>query len=75
MGDIPAFGKMVTTVITNPAPGQDIEPNQDFDIKLQVNNLQAGKFTNPTVTYYSAPQRLNQGGNIIGHVHVSCLRP
>lgn len=71
MGDIPAFAKMVTTIITNPSPGQDIQPDTDFDIKLQVNSLEAGKFVNPTVAYYSAPQAVNQDGNIIGHVHVS----
>lgn len=75
MGDIPAFANMITAIITNPAPGDDIDPDKDFDIKLQVNHLEAGKFTNPTVTYYSAPQRLNQGGDIIGHVHVGCLQP
>lgn len=71
MGDIPATDKMVSTIITSPKFGDTIEPNQDFDVQLKVNNLIAGSFTNPDVTYYSAPQEL-QGGTIVGHVHVSC---
>lgn len=72
MGDIPSFDNMVTTIITSPGQGDDLEANKDFDIKLQVNNLNAGSFTNPQVTYYAAPQRL-KNGKIIGHVHVSCM--
>lgn len=70
MGDIPAATNMVSTIITNPAPGQDIAANTAFNVNLQVANLNAGVFTNPTVTYYTAPQAL-KGGNIIGHVHVT----
>ncbi|KAL8676124.1 MAG: hypothetical protein Q9224_007320 [Gallowayella concinna] len=69
MGDIPATTNMVSTILTNPTGGC-IAANTDFDITLQVANLNAGTFTNPTVTYYSAPQAL-QGGNIVGHVHVT----
>lgn len=74
MGDIPATDKMVSTIITSPKFGDTIEPNKAFDVQLKVNNLIAGSFTNPDVTYYSAPQELDGGsGTIIGHVHVcSC---
>lgn len=68
MGDIPATTNMVSTVLTNPVGGC-IAANKDFDVQLQVANLNAGVFTNPTVTYYSAPQAL-KNGKIIGHVHV-----
>jgi len=33
--------------------------------------LQAGSFTNPDSTYYTAPQQLNGQGLIIGHTHVT----
>ncbi|KAI4209765.1 MAG: hypothetical protein LQ349_009528, partial [Xanthoria aureola] len=69
MGDIPATTNMVSTIITNPTGGC-IDANKDFDITLQVANLVAGNFVNPTVAYYSAPQAL-QGGKIVGHVHVT----
>ena len=72
MGDIPATTNMVSTIITNPKPGDDLAANQDFNVQLQVANLNAGFFTNPDVTYYSSPQSLDpQNGNIIGHVHVT----
>jgi transcription initiation factor TFIID subunit 15 len=70
MGDIPATTNMVSTIITNPAPGQALAANTDFNVNLQVANLNAGVFTNPTVTYYTAPQAL-KNGNIVGHVHVT----
>lgn len=72
MGEIPSFDNMITAIITSPENVEDLEPNKAFDIKLQVNNLVAGAFTNPDITYYTAPQRL-EGGKIVGHVHVSLL--
>lgn len=57
-------------MITFPEPGQDIAADEDFDITVQVNNLQAGTFTNPDTTYYTAPQQL-QGGIVVGHTHVT----
>lgn len=70
MGDIPATTNMVSTIILNPAPGECIPAKKDFTVNLQVDHLLAGVFTNPTVTYYSAPQAL-KGGDIVGHVHVN----
>ncbi|KAL8988689.1 MAG: hypothetical protein Q9177_002274 [Variospora cf. flavescens] len=69
MGDIPATTNIVSTIITNPTGGC-INANEDFNVELQVANLNAGFFVNPTVAYYTAPQAL-QGGNIVGHVHVT----
>ena len=70
MGDIPGTGNMVASIITNPAPGDDLTPNQDFNVEFTVANLNAGFFTNPDVTYYTSPQQLDNG-NIVGHVHVT----
>ena len=70
MGDIPSQNNMISSIIVNPAPGQNIQANTPFDIAVRVANLQAGSFTNPTNTYYSAPQTLN-GGKIVGHTHVT----
>ena len=74
MGEIPSFDNMVSAIITSPQNVEDLEADTAFDIKLQVNNLIAGAFTNPDITYYTAPQRL-EGGKIIGHVHVSIPLP
>jgi hypothetical protein len=70
MGDIPSAENMVSTIILNPSPGQDLEPDTDFDIDIRIINFVAGAFTNPDNTYYSAPQAL-EGGNIVGHSHVT----
>lgn len=70
MGDLPAAGQMVSTIITSPQSGQDIAANTKFSVVLQVSNLEAGSFTNPDTTYYTAPQTL-QNGNVVGHTHVT----
>ncbi|PGG95556.1 hypothetical protein AJ79_09987 [Helicocarpus griseus UAMH5409] len=70
MGDIPARTNMVSCIILNPQSGDDLEENTDFTIDIQVDNLVAGSFTNPDVTYYSAPQQL-VNGNVEGHSHVT----
>ena len=70
MGDIPANTNMISSIITNPAPGDSIAANTDFDVNVQVANLEAGSFTNPDITYYAAPQAL-KGGNVVGHTHVT----
>lgn len=70
MGDIPSTDKMISGIIIKPGPGEDIQPNTDFKVELQVDNLVAGSFTNPDKTYYAAPQQL-KGGKIVGHTHVT----
>lgn len=70
MGDIPASTNMISSIITNPGPGDTIAADTDFTIDVQVANLDAGSFTNPDVTYYAAPQAL-KGGNVVGHTHVT----
>ncbi|KAL8397186.1 hypothetical protein RB594_004050 [Gaeumannomyces avenae] len=71
MGQIPASNKMISVIITNPKTGDKLQQGQTFKINVQTTNLQAGSFTNPTTTYYTAPQALNGQGQVIGHVHVS----
>ncbi|PGG94905.1 hypothetical protein AJ80_10100, partial [Polytolypa hystricis UAMH7299] len=70
MGEIPSRNNMISTIITSPAPGEDLAENTDFSVNLQVQNLVAGTFTNPDNTYYSAPQQL-VGGRVQGHTHVT----
>jgi transcription initiation factor TFIID subunit 15 len=69
MGNIPSQDKMVSTIITFPSPGQDLEENQTFNLSANIINLQAGAFTNAQATYYAAPQDLNSQGEVIGHLH------
>ena len=70
MGDIPAVGNMVSTVIKNPKHNDVLAELTTFNIQLSVANMNLGSFTNATSTYYSAPQAL-QGGRIVGHTHVT----
>lgn len=70
MGDLPAPDRMVSAIILSPGPGDNLAPNQDFEIKLQVDNLVAGHFSNPEGTYLAAPQQL-KNGRILGHVHIT----
>lgn len=71
MGDIPSKANMVSSIITFPETGGDnVAADTTFDIKVQMQNLVAGSFTNAQETYYSAPQAL-QGGKIVGHTHVT----
>jgi transcription initiation factor TFIID subunit 15 len=64
---------MVSTIIISPQHNQNI-PNTDttFNVVLSVNNLQTGQFTNPNLTYYSAPQQVDpDSGVILGHTHIT----
>lgn len=71
MGDIPSTDKMVSTIITNPVPGDDLDEDTDFTVDCQIDNLAAGSFTNPDNTYYSAPQAVDNSGTIVGHTHIT----
>lgn len=70
MGDIPAQADMISAIVTFPGPNEQLQENEDFDFTIQVDNLNAGTFTNPDTNYYSAPQQL-QDGKIVGHSHVT----
>ncbi|KAF8424037.1 hypothetical protein EV426DRAFT_99238 [Tirmania nivea] len=70
MGDLPAASQMISTIIISPQPGQNIAANTEFKVVLQVANLEAGSFTNPDSTYYTAPQTL-KNGRVVGHTHVT----
>jgi hypothetical protein len=71
MGRIPAVTNMISAIIISPKPGQVIEANTTFNVAVQTRNLNAGHFVNPTTNYYSAPQDLDEQGNVIGHCHIT----
>lgn len=71
MGEMPAQANMVSTIITSPVPGKEPAANQDFNVQVKIANMQLGTFTNPDSTYYSAPQQLGTGGDVIGHTHIT----
>ncbi|RYP45131.1 hypothetical protein DL768_008489 [Monosporascus sp. mg162] len=71
MGDMPGADRMISGILLNPQHNSDIPANTDFDVQVQINNLEAGSFTNPDNTYYAAPQQLNNNGQVIGHTHIT----
>lgn len=71
MGRIPSRQKMISAIITNPKNGEDVAAGASIEFRVKINNLAAGAFTNPAITYYSAPQDLDNQGRVIGHTHIS----
>ncbi|KAI9799210.1 MAG: hypothetical protein M1825_004853 [Sarcosagium campestre] len=71
MGDIPSVDNMVSSMIQNPKQGDDIEENTTFNIDVAMIGLNPGNFVNPKTNYYSAPQQVQDNGNIVGHTHVT----
>ncbi|OCL11510.1 hypothetical protein AOQ84DRAFT_373885 [Glonium stellatum] len=70
MGDIPSSSQMISATMINPKDGDVVEQNSNITFQVQLENLVAGSFTNPDVTYYAAPQALS-GGKIVGHTHIT----
>lgn len=69
LGDIIPKANMPSCKFASPANQDTIPANQPFTIKMNINNMQAGVFTNAQKTYYMAPQQLNGQGILIGHSH------
>ncbi|KAG8896392.1 hypothetical protein FRB99_008919 [Tulasnella sp. 403] len=70
IGRIISTDKMPVSRFTFPPNGGAIKANTPFTIKMTIVNLQTGFFTNPTTTYYAAPQQVNGNGVAQGHSHV-----
>ncbi|KAL7268950.1 hypothetical protein RUND412_008402 [Rhizina undulata] len=70
MGDVPSTTDMVSSIITFPGAGEDIDADTKFSVKVKVLNLVAGSFTNPKSTYHAAPQQL-QDEKVLGHTHIT----
>lgn len=69
LGDIIPKANMPSCKFASPANQDKIPANQPFTIRMNINNMQAGVFTNAQKTYYMAPQQLNGQGILIGHSH------
>jgi transcription initiation factor TFIID subunit 15 len=70
MGDIPSNTQMVSAVMVSPKDGDVLAANSNITFAVQIENLVAGSFTNPDITYYAAPQALS-GGKVVGHTHIT----
>ncbi|KIO34672.1 hypothetical protein M407DRAFT_240504 [Tulasnella calospora MUT 4182] len=70
MGVIAGKSKMPSATFQSPKNLDTIAPNKDFTVKLAIKNMQTGAFVNPATNYFSAPQQVNDNGQVIGHSHV-----
>ncbi len=71
MGRLPAKANMISSVIIEPAWNALLPPHTPFNITIQTAHLRAGHFVNPLASYYTAPQELDENGDIYGHCHVT----
>lgn len=71
MGNIPARANMISSIITSPQPGARVPRDRSFNVTIQTSHLRAGFLVNPTVAYYTAPQQLDDAGDVIGHCHIT----
>ena len=71
MGEIMAKDKMPSAAVVFPKNGDTIEEGTDINFQIKVRNIQTGSFTNAQLTYYAAPQQLNNNGILIGHQHIT----
>ncbi|ORZ33074.1 hypothetical protein BCR44DRAFT_1212247, partial [Catenaria anguillulae PL171] len=73
-GAIPAFDRMVSTIIVTPEFGARIPRGQDVEVTVRTQNMDLGFFEDPNTRYYASPQTLNNQGVIEGHQHVTVQR-
>ncbi|EGG09545.1 uncharacterized protein MELLADRAFT_95948 [Melampsora larici-populina 98AG31] len=71
MGMIPAPDQFPSCKFVHPINFSNLKANTTFNIILKIKNMVTGKFTNPTNTYFSAPQQISpKSKQVIGHAHV-----
>ncbi|KAI0655242.1 hypothetical protein C8Q70DRAFT_1057609 [Cubamyces menziesii] len=70
MGVIAATTNMPSSKFQFPKNGGKIPANQNFTIKMAIQHLETGHFTNASNNYFAAPQVVNAQGDIQGHSHV-----
>ncbi|KAK4182643.1 hypothetical protein QBC35DRAFT_518718 [Podospora australis] len=77
MGRLPPASKMISSLITFPSPAANLPANKTFTVRLKISNLAAGFLTNPSASYYAAPQDLDDasGGLSMGHCHITIQGP
>ncbi|RDA85752.1 hypothetical protein CP532_5946 [Ophiocordyceps camponoti-leonardi (nom. inval.)] len=70
-GQVPSVNALISTIINQPVPGQQIEANTSFPIELTTSNLLLSDEIIPSF----APQRVDEAtGQVKGHVYVRIER-
>lgn len=62
---------MISSIITYPQWNSRIPANTTFTVTIQTSHLRAGFLVNPASSYYTAPQDLDDNGDVKGHCHVT----
>jgi len=70
MGNIPSTDNMPSAKFVSPKNLDNIQENTAFTIQMAIQGMETGFFTNANENYFSAPQQLNDQGQITGHSHV-----
>jgi len=70
MGQIPSSKNMPSSKFVFPTNLATLKVNTAFTMKLAVQGIELGTFTNAQTNYFAAPQQVNSQGKIIGHTHL-----
>lgn len=70
MGEIPSTDNMPSAKFVSPKNLDNLQENTAFTIKMAIQGMETGFFTNANENYFAAPQQLNDAGQITGHSHV-----
>ncbi|KAL0956764.1 hypothetical protein HGRIS_002883 [Hohenbuehelia grisea] len=72
IGMIPPSDHMPSVKFVFPTYGEDVNPNQPFEIKIAVRNLETGFNANTQTNFLSAPQQIDSSSkNIQGAVRIA----
>lgn len=70
MGIIASTSNMPSAKFQFPQNMGTVAANQNFTVKLAINHLTTGNFVNADANYFSAPQTVDNNGDIVGHSHI-----
>ncbi|CAK7226317.1 hypothetical protein SEUCBS140593_006200 [Sporothrix eucalyptigena] len=71
MGRLPAKTNLVSSIITSPTWSDSVPAHATFNVTIQTAHLRAGFLVNPLTNYYTAPQDLDENGDVKGHCHIT----
>lgn len=70
IGVIPSVDNLPSAKFIFPPNFEVLAKGQTFEVQVAISHLDTGWFTNPDLTYLSAPLQVNANGDIMGHSHV-----
>ena len=70
IGVLPSTDNMPSAKFIFPPNFDAVTKSETFTVKLAINHLETGWFTNPQTNFMSAPQEINANGDIMGHSHI-----